>query len=392
MDSDKVSMKLSLPLALLFAASLAAQGVTEQEIVLGQACALKGQAAGLGTGMQTGLQVWFDKLNAGGGIHGRKVRLVSVNDGYEPERSMQAVKMLIEQTGAFAIVGGVGTPTAKVTIPLCTEAKVPFVGAFTGAELLRTPFNRYVVNLRASYFQEMEQLATYLVDQHGKTRIACFYQDDAYGQAGLEGIQRALERRKLTLVATGNYKRNTLAVAEGLQAIAKGTPDAVVCVGAYGPCAEFMKQAKASADLANATMCNISFVGTDNLLQAVGKAGEGSIISQVVPLPQDASVPVVKEYLADMKKAGREADVGFISLEGYLVGRFFTAAATQAGKDLTRERLLDTIATMTSFDLGGLVLSYGEQDHQGSDSVFLTTIANGKVVALPTAPAATPQK
>lgn len=385
-------MKITLVLPLLFAGVVVAQGVTDKEIVVGQACALKGQAAGLGTGMQTGMQVWFDKQNAAGGVNGRTIRLVSVNDGYEPERSVQAVKMLIEQEKVFAILGGVGTPTAKVTIPVCTEAKVPFIGAFTGAELLRNPCNRYVVNLRASYFQETEQLANYLVDQHGKKRIACFFQDDAYGQAGLEGIKRALQARQLELVATGNYKRNTLAIAEGLQSIAQGKPEAVVLVGAYAPCAEFMKQAKNDANLATATMCNISFVGTDNLLQAAGAAGEGSIISQVVPFPQDSSVPVVKEYLADMQKAGKTADIGFISLEGYLVGKFFTAAVAKVGKELNREALLDTIGNLKSLDLGGMSLAFGPNDNQGSDSVFLTTIKNGKVQSLATTPTAAPQK
>ncbi|MBL8734282.1 MAG: ABC transporter substrate-binding protein [Planctomycetes bacterium] len=384
-------MKKILALLSLIASLPAQQGVSANEIVVGQACALKGQAAGLGTGMQTGLQVWFDKVNAAGGVHGRKLKLVSVNDGYEPERCVQAVKMLIEQEKVFAVVGGVGTPTAKVAVPVCTEAKVPFIGAFTGAELLRSPHNRYVVNLRASYYQETEQLAAWLVDGHGMQRIACFYQDDAYGQAGLEGIKQALARRKMELCATGTYKRNTLAVAEGLQAVGAGKPQAVVLVGAYAPCAEFMRQAKENPALATTTMCNISFVGTDNLLKAVGPAGNGSLISQVVPFPTDGSVPVVKEYLADMKKAGKEADVGFITLEGYLVGRFFTEMVQRAGKELTREALLDTVAATTSLDLGGLQLAFGKQDNQGSDSVFLTTIENGKVVPVPM-PSASPAK
>jgi branched-chain amino acid transport system substrate-binding protein len=147
-------------LALLLSLPVAAQGVTDTEILLGQSCALKGQAAALGTGMQTGLEVYFGTVNQKGGVHGRKIRLESVNDGYEPDRCSKVVSMLIEQQKVFAIIGGVGTPTAKVAIPVCTEAKVPFFAAFTGAELLRDPFNPYVVNLRASYFQETEALAS----------------------------------------------------------------------------------------------------------------------------------------------------------------------------------------------------------------------------------------
>lgn len=384
----KLGSTLACALALTLTTSIAAQGVTDHEILLGQVCALKGQAAGLGIGMQTGLQVYFDKVNASGGVHGRRIRLVSLNDGYEPERCAVATKTLIEQEHVFAMIGGVGTPTAKVALPLCTAGEVPFLGAFTGAELLRSPFNRFAVNFRASYFQETEALTGHLVDTRHARRIACFYQDDAYGQAGLTGIQQALARRHLELVATGKYKRNTLAIAEGLQAIAAAKPDAVLLIGAYGPCAEFMKQARGTTALAKATMCNISFVGTNNLLAAVGQAGEGSIISQVVPFPEDASVPVVKEYLADMTKAGKGDEVGFITLEGYLVAKFFATVAEQTGHDLTREKLLQTVAATANLDLGGVSLSFGPEDNQGCDAVYLTTIDHGKVVPLRTATAA----
>ncbi|MCA8963884.1 MAG: ABC transporter substrate-binding protein [Planctomycetes bacterium] len=377
-------------LTLLLSTTLSAQGVTDQEILLGQSCALKGQAAALGTGMQTGLNVYFDKVNAAGGINGRQVKLVSVNDGYEPDRCVKAVKMLIEQQKVFALIGGVGTPTAKVAVPVCTEAKVPFIAAFTGAELLRTPFNPYVVNMRASYFQETEALASYLIDNNGKKRVACFYQDDAYGAAGLEGIKRALAKRNMELVSTGNYKRNTLAVAEGLDSVAAGKPEAVLLIGAYAPCAQFMKQAKNNPSLAGATLCNISFVGTNNLVEAAGSAGEGSLISQCVPFPEDETIPVVKQYRADMKKAGKQDEIGFISLEGYLAAKFFTEVATKAGRNLTRDSLL--AAVQGTYDLGGMVLTFDEKDSQGSDSVFLTTVQNGKVVSVPTTPSAAPGK
>lgn len=376
--------------ALLLSTSLIAQGVTDQEILLGQSCALKGQAAALGTGMQTGLNVYFDQVNASGGIHGRQVKLISINDGYEPDRCAKAVTMLIEQQKVFAIIGGVGTPTAKVALPICTDNKVPFIAPFTGAELLRTPFNPYAINMRASYFQETEALASYLVDQHGKKRIACFYQDDAYGAAGLEGIKRALASRNMELVSTGNYKRNTLAVAEGLESVAAGKPEAVLLIGAYAPCAQFMKQAKDNASLAGATLCNISFVGTNNLVETAGSAGEGSLISQVVPFPEDETISVVKEYRAAMKKAGKQDEIGFISLEGYLAAKFFTTLATKAGKNLSRDSLL--AAVPGTYDLGGLSLNFAAKDAQGSDSVFLTTVKNGKVVSVPTMPSAAPGK
>jgi len=367
-------------LGLLFTSALTAQGVTDTEILLGQSCALKGQAAALGTGMQAGLQVYFDKVNAAGGVHGRKIRLESVNDGYEPDRCAKAVTMLIEQQHVFALIGGVGTPTAQVAVPICTAAKVPFFAAFTGAEFLRTPSNPYVINLRASYFQETEALAAHLVGQLGKKRVACFYQADGYGAAGLEGIKQALARRGLELVATGDYKRNTMAVAEGLTQIAAGKPDAIVLVGAYAPCAQFMKQARGTPALAAVTFCNISFVGTDNLVAAAGPACENSVISQVVPFPGDESVPVVKQYRADMMAAGKAKEIGFISLEGYLAARLFVAVAEKAGRQLTRESMV--AALPGNYDLGGVTLQFGAGDCQGSDAIYLTTVQGGKVTSL----------
>lgn len=383
---------LGLTLALAPVRPVAAQGVTDDRIVLGQVCALRGPAAGLGHGMQAGLHACFDRVNAAGGVHGRRIELLSRNDGYEPERCVVATRELIDQASVFAIIGGVGTPTAQVALPLCTAAQVPFLGALTGAELLRTPYNPYAVNVRASYYQETEALVGHLVERERRQRIACFYQSDAYGEAGLAGVERALASRSLQLAASGSYKRNTLAIAAGLRAIAESHPDAVVLIGAYAPCAEFMKQAKVTPGLAKATLCDISFVGTDNLIAAAGDAGEGSIVSQVVPLPTDERVPIVREYLADMAATGRRDDVGFVSLEGYVVARFFVAAAQRAGRNLTREGLLASVAAMRGVDLGGIALTFGPGDNQGSDAVYLTKIVGGKVVAIEPADFAAPAK
>jgi branched-chain amino acid transport system substrate-binding protein len=357
-------------------------GVTEKQIVLGQAAALKGPAENLGIGMQVGLNAAFAQVNGSGGVNGRAIELKSVNDGYEPEKSAQATQMLIDKSKVFAMIGAVGTPTAKVAVPICDAAKVPFIGAFTGAELLRSPFQQYVVNLRASYNQETEALAAYLVDTKGYKNVACFFQNDAFGQAGLAGIKAALERRSLSLSATGTYERNTVAIAEGLKSVAAANPDAVVMVGAYKPCAEFIKAARADAGTKNATFCNISFVGTESLLADVGAAGEGVIVSQVVPFPWDTSIPVVKEYQAAMAAANAQDRIGYVSFEGYLVGRFFAQALAKVEGDPTREKLLATIRSAGTFDLGGFTLKFGENDHQGSDSVYLTTFKGGKIQPL----------
>ena len=368
--------------AALTHSALAEDGVTADKILLGQSCALKGPAAALGSGMMLGLNVYFDRINAAGGVAGRKIELKSINDGYEPAQATLVSSTLIEKMKVFLLIGEVGTPTSKAVVPLCDKSKVPFVGPFTGAELLRNPFDRYVVNLRASYFQETEKLAEVLVDKKGLKKIACFYQNDAYGQAGLTGIQQALERRGLTLVSTGTYERNTLAVAKGLADVAAGSPDAVVMIGAYAPCAEFIKAARANEAMKAATLCNISFVGTEALLAAVGAAGDGIIVSQVVPYPWDISLPAVKEYQADMKAAGHEAEIGFVSLEGYLTARMFTQVLQKLDGEPTREAFLETVEKTGSFDLGGITLKFGPEDHQGLDDVFLTVFKDGKVQPL----------
>ena len=369
--------------ALLTVASFtnAEVGVSATEVKLGQSCALKGPAGGLGEGMATGLSVYFDKINAANGVHGRSISLKSLNDGYEPKRCKKVTSMLINKVKVFALIGGVGTPTAKVAVPIAEEAGVPFIGAFTGAEFLRNPFKPLVVNVRGSYYQEMERLAAFLVDEKGLKKIACFYQDDGYGQAGLSGINIALEKRGLKLVAEGTYTRNTTAISKGLNAIAPSEPDAVVMVGAYKPCAEFIKSAKSNDQLQDAFFCNISFVGTKNLVAELGDAGdEKCLISQVVPYPWDESIPLVKEFHEAMTAAGKQDQIGFITLEGYMVAKFFTQALEKIDGQPTRESWLTAVSDTGTFDLGGIELKFGPEDHQGMDEVFLTQISGGKAV------------
>lgn len=356
-------------------------GVTDTEIKLGQSCAISGPAQALGTGMRDGLDACFARINAEGGIGGRKVALVTRDDAYEPDKAVQSVRALLNDEKVFLIVGEVGTPTATAVVPICEENRAIFWAPFTGAEFLRSPFNRLVVNVRASYFQETETLAALLVDRLKKTRIACFHQNDSYGQAGLKGIVQALAKRKIELVATGNYERNTTAVKMGLLDIRKENPEAVVMIGAYKACAEFIKLARRTG-LDKALFCNVSFVGTDALCAELGEAGEGVIISQVVNFPMDASVPLVKEYQEALLKHRPDAKPGFVSLEGYMAGKLFCMAAKAAGKELTRDSLLRTLEQTQTFDLGGTILTFGEQDHQGMDQVFLTRIEQGKVVPL----------
>ena len=240
-----------------------------------------------------------------------------------------------------------------------------------------------VVNVRGSYYQEMERLAQFLVDQKGLKKIACFYQDDGYGRAGLSGINIALEKRGLKLAAEGTYTRNTTAIANGLKAIEGSQPDAVIMVGAYKPCAEFIKSAKKNDNLKDAYFCNISFVGTKNLVTELGAVGdEKCVISQVVPYPWDDSIALVKEYQDAMKAAGKAEEIGFVTLEGYMVAKFFSQALEKVEGEPTREKWLAAVSSTGTFDLGGISLVFGAQDHQGMDEVFLSHISGSKAIPL----------
>lgn len=349
------------------------QQSNSEPLVLGQSCALSGPAQNLGREMRAGLRAAFSLINDNGGIHGREIVLISRDDGYEPDEAVRNTKALISDDHVFALIGAVGTPTSMAVVPIVNERRIPFFGPFTGAEFLRTPFQPYVINVRASYFQEMEKLASYLIDNRKFTRVACFYQNDSYGYAGLEGIERALARRGKQLVSKGSYERNTVAVMGAMRDIYKADPEAVVLVGAYSACAEFIKLSKNKIE-GDVIFCNISFVGTESLREALGAYGADVLVSQVVPLPQDSDLALISEYHTAMAKYQHDAQISFSSLEGFIVGRLFAEIARAVEGELTREKFIKTMEEVGKFDLDGLILEFGPSDHQGMDTIYLTRI------------------
>ncbi len=355
---------LSLPAA-------AEPGVTRGAIVFGQVAALEGPAGALGREMQAGIVAAFEEANRAGGVKGRKLVLVSEDDGYEPAKSIEATKKLAGEGKVFALIGAVGTPTSAATQPIADEAGVPFIAPFTGAQFLREPFKPNVVNVRASYFQETEAMVERLTKDRGASRIAILYQDDAFGRAGLAGVQKALDKRGLKLAAEGRFERNTLAVKTAFLAIEKASPEAVVMIGPYKPCAEFVKLARKLR--LDATFVAISFVGSNALAQELGAGGGGVVVTQVVPFPKDASLPLVARYQAALKANDPEAKPGFVTLEGYLAGRLAIAALEKEEGEPSRKDFLDVIFA-NSFDLGGLSLSFGPGNNQGSTEVYLTIL------------------
>lgn len=364
--------RFAAALTLIFLQNAVAEdGVTKDTILLGQSVALTGAAAQLGIQMRNGVKAYLDDVNERGGVHGRKIELITLDDGYEPSRTVPNTKKLIEEHKVFALIGYVGTPTSVPAIPVFTQAKVPFIGPFTGAESLRVPFNRYIFHVRASYYDETEKIVEQLVST-GSKDIAVFYQDDAYGQAGLKGVEIAMNKRGLKIAALGTVERNTIKVEKAVQTINAASPAAVVMISAYTSCAEFIRQMKRAGSAAS--FYNVSFVGSKALADALGKDGVGVVISQVVPFPWGTAVPVVKEYQRLSAKAGNK-DYNFSAIEGFLVAKVFVEGLRRHGKNLTREGFIDTMEKMQDVDVGGFFVAYSPTNHAGSKFVDLSIIA-----------------
>jgi branched-chain amino acid transport system substrate-binding protein len=345
-------------------------GVSAEKILFGEAAVFEGPANALGIGMRDGLTAAFGEANAKGGVNGRKLELVSRDDGYEPNKSIEATRALIE-AGVFALVGPVGTPTSMAAHPIAKDAGIPFIGPFTGAEALRNPYQPHIVNIRASYFQETEVMVERLTKDRGFSKIAIFYQDDAFGRAGVEGTQRALAKRNMKLAAEGTFERNTVAVKGALLEIRKAEPQAVIMIGPYKPCAEFIKLCRTMK--MDPVFVNISFVGSDALAKELGPAGAGVLVTQVVPFPYDTSLSLVAAYQKALKAAIPEGQPGFVSLEGYIVGRTVIAGLGKIDGEPTRKALLEKLTT-GQYDLDGFPLAFGPNKNQGSDAVYLTVI------------------
>lgn len=352
------------------ASPAAAPGVTSKSILLGQSAAFTGPAAQLGIQMNMGTKAYFDYINAQGGVYGRKIVLKTRDDRYEGNICADNTKKLIQDDKVFALISYVGTPTTVAAMPIFTEAKVPLIGPFTGAEALRNPVNRYIFNVRASYYDETEKIVEQLVST-GNRKIAVFYQDDAYGQAGLKGVQLAMDRRSMKIVALGKVERNTIKVQDAVKTINAAQPDAVIMISAYTSIAEFVREMKAAGSTTQ--FYNVSFVGSSALANALKDEGYGVAISQVVPFPWGPEVRIVKEYQEIMSKGGHK-DYDFASLEGFIVGKLMVEALRRAGKELTREKLISVLESMNNVDLGGFVVNFSPTNHSGSKFVDLTMI------------------
>jgi branched-chain amino acid transport system substrate-binding protein len=346
----------------------------EDRIVLGQSAAFTGPAAQLGIQFHAGAKLYFDQLNAQGGAGRRNIEIRQLDDGYEPDRCAANTKKLIDED-VFALFGYIGTPTSVVALPLATKARMPFFAPFTGAMALRDPFSKTTFHVRASYNDETALIVKQLTNL-GLKKIAVFYQNDAYGKAGLDGVTLALAAQNLKPVALATVERNSVEVAAAVTAITAAGPDAVVQISAYKSCAAFIRAARKAGY--GGTYYNVSFVGTQALADELGKDGAGVVVSQVVPSPYNAARPIAREFVDAAKKAGN-VQPNFSSMEGYLAAKIFAEGLRRGGKP-NRESLITGLESISDQSFGGFAATFSPTNHVASKFVELSMLTgDGRV-------------
>lgn len=351
------------------------QAQERRRIVLGQSVPLSGPAAQLGLQMQAGAQLFFETVNAAGGINGLPIELKTLDDGYEPDRCKANTEKFIAED-VFALFGYVGTPTSLAALPLVNLNKIPFFAPFTGAEALREPASRWVFHVRASYFDETALIVKQLT-QLSLNKIGVFHQNDAYGRAGLEGMQRALQTRALKPAAVGTVERNSVDVAAAVKALVPAAPEAIVLVSAYKSCAAFIREARKAGY--GGVFYNVSFVGTQSLSDELGKQALGVVVSQVMPYPFGAGTGVVAEYQAAVQRAGGNMRPNYTGMEGFLAAKVLSEGLRRMGRP-TREGLVAALEGMQNYNAGGFAVKFGPSKHVGSSFVELSMLTgDGKV-------------
>ena len=372
---------LVLTLAAISSAQAQTPGVTENSILIGSCSALDGPTRFLGSETVLGATTYLHSINDDGGIFGRKVQLLAFDDGYDPDKAPACFKRMVKE-GVFALGFFVGTPTAKVYLPMAQEEKIPVVGLFTGAQMLYEPLKHYIINVRASYYDETREQVDKLWDVNLR-KVGVIYQDDAFGKTVLDGVKLALQKHNSAPTVTGSFQRNSLDVEEGLKSVMAGRPQAVVVVGPYAPVAAIVKKAHAAGW--HPQFLTVSFVGTEEFIKEAGPDADGTIITQVVPPYDRTDYPTVELYRKYLSKYYPDHHPSFVSLEGFVDAMVLVEGLKRAGKDVTRERFISAIESIHSMNVGmgsKLLLDYSHTDHKGFDNVYPTIVKGGQPVLL----------
>jgi branched-chain amino acid transport system substrate-binding protein len=345
----------------------------DANIVIGQSAPFSGPSSQLGTDFNLGARTYFQMVNENGGVNGRKIELIAKDDAYDPNLTVQNTTELLEKEQALALFGYVGTSTTLAALPVVSAAHVPFFAPVTGAEALRQPFNRNVFNIRAGYQDEAE----YIVEQlsvTGINNIAVFYQNDAYGKAGLDAMTKAKVKRGLQVHATATVERHSTDVGAAAKTLLAAHPGAIVLISSYSSSAALIKEMKKAGYTGQ--FVSVSFVGGKALADELGSSGAGVMISEVMPFPWGEALPIQREYAAAMRKAGVPR-LTFGSMEGFVAAKTLVEGLRRAGRDVTRAKLTAALETMTNWDAGGFRVSFSSSNHNGSRRVEMTMIGAG---------------
>jgi branched-chain amino acid transport system substrate-binding protein len=370
-----VKLKLRPVLGILggivIAGAVHAQGVTKTSILFGQSAPLSGSNADFGTDIRDGALAYFSKLNEAGGVHGRKIDLVTLDDGNVVQRADENTRVLVEQRGVFALFGYASATLSRPALPYVEKHHVPFLAPFTGADPMRV-YNRYVYNMRASYADELEKIVDYFVPL-SVNRIAIVYYDDVVGRENFAAVDRALKQRNLRAVSVGTFKdRAKPDIEAGMNAVLKGNPDVVIFTTLYKATADSIRFARKSGSAA--FMVSNSFPGASQLAKELGGEGVGLVIATVAPPFARVALPVVAEYRAAMEKYAGRKDFSFTSVEAYISAKLVAEALRRAGPKLTREDFMQALNGMSGFDAGGYTIGFAPNNHNGSSFVELTII------------------
>jgi ABC-type branched-subunit amino acid transport system substrate-binding protein len=370
--------RVAASFALALAGSAHAEpGVTASSIVIGQSAGFTGSVAGTVKELTGGAKLYFDAVNAKGGIHGRKIVLESMDDGFDPKRSPEVFKKLIEEKNVFAMFLSRGTPTNEAAYPVLEAAKVPLVGPSTGAMSMYSPPRKYLFPVRASYHSETAKIVPQLVNM-GINRIAILYVEDSFGKDGLAGVLQAMKNANLTPVAVASHPRGATKLDESVAAIAKTEPQAVIMITVLDAGVAFVKQMKKAGR--NPMFITLSNNSSNAFIQGLGEDGWGVAVSQVSPYPFSGAVPITKEFL-ELARASKDIAPSYSAIEGFIAAKVLVEGLRRAGKQPTRDKLIAGLESMDRFDLGGVDVSYGPNNRSGTSYIDITIIGKtGKFV------------
>jgi ABC-type branched-subunit amino acid transport system substrate-binding protein len=356
---------------LLSGGSAHAQGVTKTGVLIGQSSPFSGSNKELGDDIREGLQAYFKQVNDAGGVNGRTIELVALDDANDAKRSGENARILIEQRGVLALVGYASATLSLPALPYVEKNKLAFVGPFTGAEPMRA-FRRNVYNIRASYADELEKIVDFYTTT-GMKKFSVIHYDDAVGKENLRAVETALARRGLKAASVGTLKRNQTDLGAAVADVVKVAPDVVIATTLYKTTGDFIKGARKAGS--NAQFASTSFVGASALATELGEQGMGVVVAQVVPPYSRASIQVVREYQAVIEKSLGKKDYSFTSLESFIAAKVLVEGIRRAGANLTRESLMKALDGMQNFNVGGYVVDFTPTNHNGSKFVELTAIS-----------------